>query len=1016
MKRMLINATHEEEVRVALVDGQKLIDLDIEHRSHEQKKSNIYKARITRVEPSLEAVFVDYGAERHGFLPFKEISREYLSDRGKSGNGRRPDVGASIKEGKELIVQVEKEERSNKGAALTTFISLAGRFLVLMPNNPRAGGVSRRIEGEERNELRAAMNELNVPKGMGTIVRTAGVGRNAEELQWDLDYQCDIWRAIEKAGEGKKAPFLIYQESNIIVRALRDNFRGDVGEIVVDEQSTYSEADDFIKLYMPQNERKLKMHTDVVPLFNRYQIESQIESAFRREVTLPSGGSLVIDRTEALISIDINSARATKGTDIEETATNTNLEAADEVARQLRLRDLGGLVVIDFIDMMSNKNQRAVETRLRDALKVDRARVQIGRISRFGLLEMSRQRLRPSLGEASEIVCPRCSGSGKVRGTESTALSILRLLEEEAMKDNTLRVVAEVPVEVATYLLNEKRSNIASIEERNDIELLIVANSSLDTPNYEIERVRQNESDHQSNSRKSFEMVTVDEQSPPSATESGPHSSAESAAVRRVVPGAPAPTAQVASNDVDNSANRSGGIRGLIGSFGSIFKGRPGDSQEADENVTTEAGLTTTESDTQDSTRSGRTFDQSSDRNRNSRGRRGRRDRNNRSDSRSENTKDSTQSAANESDKTEGNRTDGGRDSGRKQGRSAKNAKRTPDRNRKQNSRNEKTTAQAATENVAEADEKTASDASNSSDRQQQDKDKRRRGPGRRRNSGRKKSATTNVDSGDSRTESVAKTDSANNAATVSTVQPSQLKSSVKSLAERQREKARLERGSNDQTGSGSESNENQPSASDAGGRDAAKSQTADKPIPAQTNYVMGSTSDFGSDLPAVPGKAGENSSKNSSYAERWSSYGGDAGSDSQSQSQVAAENRAEKPSTGSESTATVNNQSVASDHQSSGQSQGSWSSPAPTNATSKPEKPKSSDPQTATVSSSPTNSDKKPSSVESNETESATPRVKGRTESGPKKSTTSWGSPSTDGSATSKSADGATATEDNSQ
>ena len=479
MKRMLINATHEEELRVAIVDGQRLIDLDIERKNREQKKSNIYKAKITRVEPSLEAAFVDYGAERHGFLPFKEIAREYINSKGKKNDNGRPNVRDGIKEGQEIVVQIEKEERSNKGAALTTFISLAGRFLVLMPNNPRAGGVSRRIEGDDRNELKAAMADVVVPDTMGTIVRTAGVGRTTEELQWDLDYQTEIWKAIQDASGQKSAPFLIYQESNIIVRALRDYFRSDIGEIIADEQATFDQSNEFIRMYMPQNQRKLKMHTDDVPLFNRYQIESQIESAFRREVRLPSGGALVIDHTEALISIDINSARATKGSDIEETATNTNLEASDEIARQLRLRDLGGLVVIDFIDMMSNKHQRAVENRLREALKYDRARVQVGRISRFGLLEMSRQRLRPSLGETSENVCPRCQGHGTVRGIESTALSILRLLEEESMKDNTDRVLAEVPVEVSTYLLNEKRASIGEIEARNEVNLLIVANPNL---------------------------------------------------------------------------------------------------------------------------------------------------------------------------------------------------------------------------------------------------------------------------------------------------------------------------------------------------------------------------------------------------------------------------------------------------------------------------------------------------------------------------------------------------------
>ncbi len=579
MKRMLINATHEEELRVAIVDGQRLNDLDIEHKEREQKKSNIYKAKITRVEPSLEAAFVDYGAERHGFLPFKEIAKEYLSDKAHRGDGR-PNVRDGIKEGQEILVQIEKEERSNKGAALTTFISLAGRFLVLMPNNARAGGVSRRIEGEERTELKAAMAEVNTPDGMGTIVRTAGVGRTSEELQWDLDYQAAIWAAIEEAAEGKKAPFLVYQESNIIVRALRDYFRSDIGEIIVDEQATFDQSAEFIRMYMPQNARKLKLYEDDVPLFNRYQIESQIESAFQREVRLPSGGALVIDHTEALISIDINSARATKGHDIEETAANTNLEAADEVARQLRLRDLGGLVVIDFIDMMSNRNQRAVENRLRDALKQDRARVQIGRISRFGLLEMSRQRLRPSLGESSENVCPRCQGHGTVRGTESTALSILRLLEEEAMKDNTDRVFADVPVDVATYLLNEKRASINEIETRNEVTLLIVANPTFETPNYTIERVRASDSDHDTVKKNSYELAT-DNVEAQAKEDAKPAKPIERAAVGNVVPDMPAPTpakamaATAAAAAGTAAVAKPGGLKGILGKVTSIFGGKP---------------------------------------------------------------------------------------------------------------------------------------------------------------------------------------------------------------------------------------------------------------------------------------------------------------------------------------------------------------------------------------------------------------------------------------------------------
>ncbi len=492
MKRMLINATQPEELRVALVDGQKLFDLDIEVPARGQKKSNVYKGKITRVEPSLEAAFVDYGAERHGFLPLKEVARSYFKEGGSDGGGR-VSIKDALSEGQEVIVQVEKEERGNKGAALTTFISLAGRYLVLMPNNPRAGGVSRRIEGEDRNLVRDAMAQLDIPPDMGLIVRTAGVGRIAEELQWDLDYLLHLWESIYKASEERAAPFLIYQESNVIIRALRDHLRGDIGEILIDDAEIFRRASEFMTQVMPQNLRKLKRYDDPVPLFSRYQIESQIETAFQREVSLPSGGAIVIDHTEALLSIDINSARATKGSDIEETALNTNLEAADEIARQLRLRDLGGLVVIDFIDMQPTKHQREVENRLRDALRIDRARVQIGRISRFGLMEMSRQRLRPSLGESSQIVCPRCMGQGTVRGVESLALSILRILEEEAMKEKTGRVIAHVPVDVGTYLLNEKREVLVTLEQRHNLAVTLVPTPSLETPHYEVKRIRADE-------------------------------------------------------------------------------------------------------------------------------------------------------------------------------------------------------------------------------------------------------------------------------------------------------------------------------------------------------------------------------------------------------------------------------------------------------------------------------------------------------------------------------------------
>ncbi len=490
MKRMLINATQAEELRVAIVDGQTLYDVDIEQPAKDNKKSNIYKGRITRLEPSLEAAFVEYGAERHGFLPMKEISRDYFQAGVDPNKGT---IRELLREGQEVVVQVDKEERGNKGAALTTFISLAGRYMVLMPNSPTAGGVSRRIEGDDRAELKKAMDALTIPDDMGVIIRTAGVGRDAEELQWDLDYLLSIWRAIAEAALSKPAPFLIYQESRLIVRALRDYMRSDIGEILVDTPEMYAEALEFVEQVMPHNKRKLKHYTDDTPLFNRFQIESQIENAYERTIRLPSGGALVIDQTEALTAVDVNSARATKGGDIEETAFNTNLEAAEEVARQLRLRDLGGLVVIDFIDMSSNKHQREVENRLQNALKYDRARVQLGRISRFGLLEMSRQRLRPSLGEASQIVCPTCEGHGRMRSVESLSLSIIRVAEEHAMKDNTGQVLVQAPVEIANFLLNEKRSALREIEQRHDAPIVIVADEQLHTPHYEVTRIRENE-------------------------------------------------------------------------------------------------------------------------------------------------------------------------------------------------------------------------------------------------------------------------------------------------------------------------------------------------------------------------------------------------------------------------------------------------------------------------------------------------------------------------------------------
>jgi ribonuclease E len=535
MKRMLINATQREELRVAIVDGQTLYDLDIEIPSREQKKANIYKGRITRVEQSLEACFVDYGAERHGFLPLKEISRSYFTqglDPHKAG------IRELLKEGQEVVVQVEKEERGNKGAALTTYISLAGRYMVLMPNNPKAGGVSRRIEGEDRQALKEALDHLTVPDDMGLIVRTAGMGRDAEELQWDLDYLLQLWKSISAAAQAKKAPFLIYQESKLFIRALRDYLRNDIGEILIDEESLYNDARDFMQQVMPNALRKLKLYKDDTPLFSRYQIETQIESAFDRQVRLPSGGSIVIDQTEALTAIDINSSKATKGSDIEDTAFNTNCEAAVEIARQCRIRDAGGLIVIDFIDMDSPRHQREVEEKLRDALKLDRARVQIGRISRFGLLEMSRQRLRPSLGEATQIVCPRCEGHGQIRSVESLALSTLRLIEEHAMKDNTGQVLVQAPPTVANFMLNEKRAGVVEIELRNKVHVVIVSDDKLETPHIHIQRIK--EADMGEHSKPSYERLTAVEEAPiPKMGQA--LGSSEQPAVTGVVPSTPAP-------------------------------------------------------------------------------------------------------------------------------------------------------------------------------------------------------------------------------------------------------------------------------------------------------------------------------------------------------------------------------------------------------------------------------------------------------------------------------------------
>ena len=540
MKRMLFNATQAEELRVAIVDGQKLIDLDIESASKEQRKSNIYKAIITRIEPSLEAAFIDYGADRHGFLPFKEVSRVYFKSDLEPGRARIQDA---LHEGQELIVQVDKDERGNKGAALTTFISLAGRYLVLMPNNPRGGGVSRRVEGEDRAELRDAMDQLQVPNGMSLIARTAGIGRGAEELQWDMDYLLQLWRAIEGASDSQKGPFLIYQESSLVIRAIRDYFQPDIGEILIDTDDVFEQAQQFMSHVMPGNLSRVKRYSDDVPLFSRFQIEHQIETAFGRQVNLPSGGAIVVDHTEALVAVDVNSGRATRGADIEETALRTNLEAADEVARQLRLRDLGGLIVIDFIDMENPRAQREVENRLRDALHFDRARVQTGKISRFGLLELSRQRLRPALAEMSYIPCPRCTGTGHIRSTESAALHILRILQEESMKENTGALHVQIPVDVATFLLNEKRDDIRAVETRHKVSIVLIPNTHMETPAHEIVRLRHDQLNLEEGATASYKMVvappTEDYQPPSAQTEARPVRVA--AAVKGITPPQPAP-------------------------------------------------------------------------------------------------------------------------------------------------------------------------------------------------------------------------------------------------------------------------------------------------------------------------------------------------------------------------------------------------------------------------------------------------------------------------------------------
>ena len=564
MKRMLFNATQAEELRVAIVDGQKLIDLDIESAAKEQRKSNIYKGVITRIEPSLEACFVDYGAERHGFLPFKEVSRSYFQP---GVEVSRAKINEALKEGQEVIVQVDKDERGNKGAALTTYVSLAGRYLVLMPNNPRGGGVSRRVDGEDRAELRETMDQLEVPNGMSLIARTAAIGRQAEELQWDLNYLLQLWRAIEGVSNEMKGPLLIYQEGSLVIRAIRDYFQPEIGEILIDTDDIYEQARAFMAQVMPNNVNRVKRYRDDVPLFSRFQIEHQIETAFARQVNLPSGGAIVIDHTEALVAIDVNSGRATKGSDIEETATKTNQEAADEIARQLRLRDLGGLIVIDFIDMESARNQREVENRLKDALRFDRARVQMGKISRFGLMELSRQRLRPALAETSYIPCPRCTGTGHIRSTESAALHILRILEEEAMKENTAAVHTQVPVDVATFLLNEKRQDIQAIELRHKVNLLLIPNTNLETPAHSIVRLRHDDLNSEDAREPSYKMVDapVEENIRLGGDKQDGGKPRQEAAIKNITPEQPAPT--VAEPTTTGKQEESAGILSKIFSW-----------------------------------------------------------------------------------------------------------------------------------------------------------------------------------------------------------------------------------------------------------------------------------------------------------------------------------------------------------------------------------------------------------------------------------------------------------------
>ena len=736
MKRMLINATQPEELRVGLVDGQRLYDLDIENRTRVQKKANVYKGVITRVEPSLEAAFVDFGAERHGFLPLKEISREYFYKKPNDIGGRFK-IKDVVKEGTEVIVQVDKEERGNKGAALTTFVSLAGRYLVLMPNNPRAGGISRRIEGDERTELRDALSSVEMPNGMGVIVRTAGVGRSGEELQWDLDYLVKLWNAILGATSERKAPFLVLQESNVIIRAIRDYLRDDIDQVLIDNIEAHKDALDFVTQVMPHYQQKIRLYEDTVPLFNRYQIESQIETAFQREVQLPSGGSIVIDPTEALVSIDINSARATRGADIEETALQTNLEAADEIARQLRLRDMGGLVVIDFIDMSPTRNQRAVENRVRDALAIDRARVQVGRISRFGLLEMSRQRLRPSLGETSAKVCPRCTGQGTIRDTHSLALSILRLVEESASKERSAEIRALVPVEVASYLLNEKRQPIHEIEQRTGVRVVIVPVPSMDTPHFDVQRLRDDEVSSQA--ELSYEIQEQSDSDTGTSNTSDAKPEVQTAAVQSITQ-QPAPTsspsnASTTAKSATTKAQptkKSSGLFGKISSF--LFGADEADAEAETKQAKAEKDSKSPERD--NNRRGGRRSQNNRNRTRNTRNNRNSRD------NRDQN-QDSKKSANEESGRE--NRAPEQQDDERNSRNRSRNRNRNRNRNRdERNSNTDNNTEQETA--VVEVNEKQSTD--------NQESKPQRRPSNRRSRSGQRRRGKADV------TESTANNDS----------------------------------------------------------------------------------------------------------------------------------------------------------------------------------------------------------------------------------------------------------------